>query len=531
MNRRSFFSLLTQGSSFRTESASTGDRAEITAGLEPYATPLTRTDALHLLRRLSFGPTTDLVNSITGKTALQAVDQLLGNGSEPAPASPGAWVDKAQEDPNNLDIISKNGIEAGWRASFLQLQNWWANLMMTESTVLSEKLTMFWSGHFTTEFTYDLGYIPPQVLYRQNMLLRRDRLANFKTFVEDITIDPAMLVYLGGVLNIKGKPNENYGRELMELYSCGIGQYSEGDVKSAARVLTGWKAALYSDSPAKNGVFNSYFEPRDHDIEAKQFLENTIPARDDASNTEFQVRTEEVRKMIDILFKQRTDAVARFMMSKLYRYFVYSNASASDAKVINDLKDLFISSDFEIRPVVRALLGSAHFFDAANRGVQIKTPAEFVIGMARQLGTTLPTTAVSTTDVTKGSMASMEQVLMDPPNVAGWPGYRNWINTKSYPQRSQYARDLIKAWTDAQIQTFVKQFPNYTDVNAIVTGITEFLFPVPVSQKRHDYYVSVLLAGAKDYEWAGIINNAVTGGVRMRTLMNAIMKAPDFHLC
>ena len=112
MNRRSFFTLLTQGSSFRTESASLGDRAEITAGLEPYATPLTRTDALHLLRRLSFGPTTSLVNSITGKTALEAVDMLLGNGSEPAPASPGVWVDKAQEDPNNLDIISKNGIES-----------------------------------------------------------------------------------------------------------------------------------------------------------------------------------------------------------------------------------------------------------------------------------------------------------------------------------------------------------------------------------------------------------------------------------
>jgi hypothetical protein len=180
---------------------------------------------------------------------------------------------------------------------------------------------------------------------------------------------------------------------------------------------------------------------------------------------------------------------------------------------------------------VRALLSSAHFFDAANRGVQIKTPAEYVVGLARQLGTALPATAVATSDVTKGSMASMEQVLMDPPNVAGWPGYRNWINTKSYPQRSQYARDLIKAWTDAQIQTFVKQFPNYTDVNAIVKGVTEFLFPVPVSQKRHDYYVSVLLAGAKDYEWAGIINNVTTGGVRMRTLMNAMMKAPDFHLC
>ena len=120
---------------------------------------------------------------------------------------------------------------------------------------------------------------------------------------------------------------------------------------------------------------------------------------------------------------------------------------------------------------------------------------------------------------------------MDPPNVAGWPGYRNWINTKSFPQRTQYARGVITTWSDAQIQTFVKQFPNYTDVNDCVKGITEFLFPVPVSQKRHDYYVSALLGGAKDYEWAGIINNPVSGGVRMRTLLNAMIKAPDFHLC
>lgn len=360
---------------------------------------------LHLLRRVTFGPTRALAEQLVGKSAEQAVDLLLGDPQqEPPVPSPSAWVNQAKEDPRGVDIVTRNQIEATWQSNFKALQQWWIEQMLTETLPAREKLTLFWSGHFMTEFTYDLGYIPPQVLYRQNLMLRRMRLANFRAFLEEVTLDCAMLEYLGGTLNVAGKPNENDGA-LLE----GIRWYTEGDVKEAARVLTGWKASLYSDAPAPNGIFNTWFKPSDHDIGAKQFLGLTIPARDQDTNTEYLVRTQEVRRMIEILFQQRPEAIARFIVGKLYRTFVYSNPGATGAAVQSALMDVFVANNFELRPLVRTLLVSKHFFDAANRGVQIKTPPEFVVGLGRQLGVSLAGAA--------DAMARMEQDLIDPPDV------------------------------------------------------------------------------------------------------------------
>jgi uncharacterized protein (DUF1800 family) len=539
-DRRSFFSLLTSGSSIRVSaddlSANDTDiensptpipRPDEIMGAEPKTSPLTRAEVFHLLRRMTFAPTLTLVNQLIGKTPSEAVDILLGNpDSETPPAKPGApnsWTDIAQENPENVDIVTRNGIEGTWRNNFGNLQNWWVDLMRTEQIPAREKLTLFWSGHFTTEFTYDLGLIPPQVLYRQNVLFRKDRIANFKTFVEDITVDAAMLEYLGGTLNVKGKPNENYGRELMELFTCGIGWYTEGDVKEAARVLTGWKSALFSDSPAPNGIFNSYFLAGDHDIQSKQFMGETIPARDIDTNTEFLVRTQEIRKLIGILFEQRKTQIAQFMMRKLYRYFVYSNPSALDTTFINEIGTIFINNDFELRPAIKAILVSKHFYDSTNVGVQIKTPAEYVAGLGRQLGVAI-TGANS-------AMPGMEQVLIDPPNVSGWDGYRTWMSTKTFPNRTSFAAGIIKSMTDAQCQTFIRQFPDFTDVNKFMTAVEEFFLPRPVSAKRHTAYVNLLLGGSPDYEWAGIVNDTATGSARLRSLLSVLVKAPDFHLC
>lgn len=523
MNRRSFFSMLTHGSTFRTEHEGDTPRPVITAGLEAYSQPLSRSDASHLLRRLTFAPTHGVLSQIVGKSAEEAVDMLLGDGKEPDPTSPGKWVDEAQEDPYNVDIVTRNSIEAIWKNNFARLQEWWVEIMRSEALPAREKLTLLWSGHFTSEFTYDLGYIPPQLLYRQNLMLRKNRLSNLKTFAEEVTVDAAMLVYLGGVLNVKGKPNENYGRELMELFTCGIGWYTEGDVKEAARILTGWKASLYSDAPAPNGLFNSYFSSKDHDIGAKQYMGQSIPARDDTTNTEFLVRSQEIGGLLNILFTERADAVGTYIANKLYRYFVYSNPSESDAAIISALRDLFKQNDFQLRPVLKALLSSAHFFDAANRGAQIKTPAEYVVGLGRQLDIRLSGAAAS--------MKLMEQEIMDPPNVSGWEGYRSWISTKTYPQRTKFARDLITSLTDAQAVVLIKQFPDYTDVNKLVTAMTEYYLPMPVSQARHDNYVKILLNNAPDYEWGNILKDAAACGTRFRGFLNALVKAPDFHLC
>lgn len=521
--RREFFSLFTRGE-YTGNGAPETERAAVAGGIEPYGTALTLADVYHLLRRVAFAPTQAFAQQLVGKTASEVVDIVLGDGSDAPPASPGDWIDANTENPKNADLQTRFAIEAQWERDFEKLQQWWIGLMYSEGFPAREKLTLFWSGHLTSEFTFDDQFLPPQLLYRQNQLLRAKRLGSFKDLMEEITLNGAMLMYLGGELNVAGKPNENYGRELLELFTVGLGWYTEGDIQEAARVLTGWRIAKFNDEPALNGIYNAYFDASAHDTDAKQFMGESIAARTADNNTEFLVRRDEVRALIDIIFRQRPDAVAAFICRKLYRYFVYSKPAGGDEQFIAELATVFKQNDFAIRPVLVALLQSAHFFDEANRGVQIKTPAEFLVGMPRQLGT--PSTEANAV------MQTVEQNLLDPPNVAGWEGYRAWISTKTYPLRSQFARLYVEKIQDQALVTFAKQFADYADAYKLTTALELYFLPKPVSQERHDNYVKVLLQNAPDYEWPDIIATNVGGAaLRIRALISAFIKAPDFHLC
>ncbi len=526
MKRRSFLSILR----FENDGQMQGnddkipERVALSTGLEPLTTPLTLNQAYHLLRRITFAPTVASANQIVGKTADEAVELLLGNGIDTAPTAL-TWIDSITENPAGADIFTKNSIEGQWRSYYGDLIRWWTELMRKEEIPAIEKLTQFWSSHFTSEFTVDEGYIMPQLLYRQNKLIRESRLGNFKKFAKDITLDGAMLVYLGGTLNTKKSPNENYGRELMELFTCGLGQYSEGDVKEAARVLTGWRVGRYSDEPKPNGIYATYFSPPDHDTGSKQVLGMSVVARDTDTNTEYLVKTEEINKLVDIIFEIRGDAVARFVSRKIYRYFIYSSPSGTDDNVIEQMATLFKEKNFEIRPLIAAVLKSAHFFDEANIGVQIKTPVEYVVGFARQLSKAFASDAGA-------SMATMEQTLMDPPNVSGWEGYHRWISTKTYPNRRQFATGLVSTMSDKELIDLVKQFPDYTDADKLTTALELFFLPKPVIASRHKYYLEeALLQKQPVYEWQGMLNDGAAAARGIKAVLMAFIKAPDFHLC
>jgi len=529
MNRRSFFSMLTLESQQRDSAPVSGtepSRAALSTGLEPYAKPLTLADAYHLLRRISFAPTYSLASQLVGKSADEAVEMLLGTGKELPQATPPTWIDATDENPFvQIDPITQASILNRWKSYFSDLLKWWSTIMRTESTPLSEKLTLFWSGHFTSEFTFDNAFMPPALLYRQNVLIRSFRLGNFQQFAKEITMNGAMVVYLGGILNTKKSPNENYARELMELYTCGIGNYSEGDVKEAARVLTGWKVGQFNDEPARNGMFETYFSAADHDTGSKQVLGRSIIARDSDTNTEFLVKSQEIDKLIDIIFEIRADAVAQFISRKLYRYFVYSNPAVDDSAIVMQMATLFKDSNFEIRPLMAALLKSAHFYDEANVGVQIKTPAEYVVGIARQLGKTFASDAGN-------AMTAMEQTPMDPPNVAGWEGYRRWVSTKTYPNRRSFATAMLASMTDAEVVAFAKQFPDNTDADKLAAALELYFLPKAVSAERHKFYVEeVLLQKQPVYEWSSIMNDTPTAARNIKLLLTTFIKAPDFHLC
>lgn len=494
-----------------------------TTGLEPHPNPLTIDDAYHLLRRGGFGPTRPRAKALVGLSAEAAVTQLLAESDVEPVTNPGAWINSSTENPLGADLQTRFAIEAQWRNNMSSLANWWISAMASDN-FFTEKLALFWSNHFTTEFSFDETYSVPQSLWRQYLILRKNRLGDFREFVLDVTLDNAMVWYLGSHFNERGKPNENYARELMELFTTGIGWYTEGDVKEAARVLTGWKSSRFNDEPTgPDGIYMAYFDAAKHDIGAKQFMGQTIAARTADNNTAFQVKTEEIGRLIDIILQQRPEAVGGFIADKLYRFFVYSSPSETNPTIVRGLSQVFQSNNWNIKPVIRTLLASAHFFDPAVRGSQLKSPLEFVTGVLRQFG--------KATSDPQSWTSRMDQSVMDPPTVFGWPAYRSWISTNSYPVRRQFAAAVIASLTDAEALAFIQTFDDHTDIRKLVPQIVAYLLPVPVSESRMENYVKAALQNAPDYDWPLIVREPSTAGQRIRTMLTGISRAPDFQLC
>ncbi|MGA0046049.1 MAG: DUF1800 domain-containing protein [Candidatus Kapaibacteriota bacterium] len=495
---------------------------QVEAGLEPYTQPLTLDDVLHLYRRLSFSASMEQAAQQVGRQASDVVEELLGTGIEQQPASPGAWVNVWTENPRGADLQTRAAIERSWQTNMAALGSWWLSLMTTDPSAV-EKLTLFWSQHWSTEFSFDNTYSVPQMLYRQLGKLRQYRLGDIRQLALEITLDPAMLYYLGGTYNTKGAPNENYARELMELYLTGLGWYTEGDVKEGARILTGWRSQRFSDEPAPNDRYETWFDAAAHDMGAKQFLGQTIAARTEDNNTAFQVRNEEVLRMIEIIVDVRSDAVARFLAEKVYRYFVYSSPTDVDQTMVAGLGDVLKASNFEMRPMFFALFTSAHFFDPQLRGVQIKTPMEYIAGLLRQLGKTA--TGLSTW------ASRMDQAVMDPPTVAGWPGYRAWMSTNTYPVRREFARTVIQGMSDQELGTWIRSIDGHDAAESFVRTVLQLLLPVAVTEERFSYYLQALLQNAPAYDWPVILDDQAAAAKRTRDLLITISKAPDFQLC
>jgi uncharacterized protein (DUF1800 family) len=483
----------------------------------------------HLLRRTMMAPTWSDIEALVALGGPgPAVDLLLNATS--TPAAP-AVASVAEQDPNSTSNQVLRGSYIGALVSDASsLRGWWENLQVTATNSIQEKMVAFWSGHFTTEF--DLGdesYVVAQLLYIQNQLFRSNALGNFQDLVKAVTLDGAMLVYLGGNQNVAGAPNENYARELMELFTCGLGGgYTETDIHAAARILTGWQASQFAQEKDPNGMFQTYFEPTLHDTGDKTFFLTDFPAIDAASNTQDLVQKNEIDQLINVLFEKTGNSIATFICTKLYKFFVYSDTNTSDLTeqaVIGAMASMFMQ-DWEIKPVVSALLKSAHFFDNNNIGCQIRTPAEYVIGLARQISSSVSI---------DGSMTNDQQQFFQPPNVSGWPGYHDWLTTNTYPLRGTQAASLIQGISDNDALAFIQQFSNsiYSDVNKLATAIGQLLLPRPLSSTRETTFTYKLLGtDTNDGEWPTVLKGPLpTLATNIRSLLTYIIALPDFELC
>ncbi len=452
--------------------------------------PTWNTDAArHLLARTLFGYTrADLAKALTYTSAAEFVSlQLLAD--QPQPAPPNAWI---TETP-----VAGNGSVDGQR--YTELTLWWYNRMLTEPTNMRERMVLFWHNHFTSDRA-KVNY--PQHMYQQNALFRKQAFGNFRQFVKDVTIDPAMLIYLDGRQNNKNAPNENYGRELMELFTLGIGNYTDTDVKQVALCMTGWRV---------DGLTAVFTKTAFADVN-KTVLGKT-------GNFSYA-------DAIDVILAQ--DAAAEFISRKLYKEFVYHTPNEPFVK---QMADVFRKANYEIRPLLQFLFTSDEFYKPAYQGAKIKSPTELTIGTLKYLGLNKPDLQY-VADTSK----ALTQQLFYPPNVQGWVGYHEWINSNTYPMRGGFTDALIngkkpsgqKLTVSLVPLDYARSFSSSEDAVQLIKDITDLMVRFPLSTTKKAFLLDTLLDGTIVANWS---TNTPMADIRIQKLMRAIMRLPEYQLC
>lgn len=513
------------------------------ADLNEYTGKMTKKEALHFLRRLTFHPTPEQVTQITGKTPSEAFDIVAGNGNETLPeptTSMKNWINKLEENPlDDLPLDIRFEIEGRQKRNYGEFIDWWLSLMKSPTFPEIEKFTLFLSTIWTIEFTYDTeALIPVPLLYRNNNTLRKLRFSSYKSIASAITLDGAMLLYQSLFYSSGNAPNENYMRELLELFTMGIGDldtgkanYTEADIREGSRALTGWRTVAYlgQEGAPANKPFETFFVAKLHDKGSKKIFQlGKIDPISDEENTEDLVKQREVDGLIDILVNERGMSIARFVVDKILKFYCYSSPY-SNIDVVNQLAQFFVNVNFDLYKLYKKLFTSKYFFSPALFGSQIKTPPEYLIGLQRMFGVDIDTTQKGKT---RRYINSLEQELYDPPNVGSWKGYRTWINTTTYPLRVKYAREYLDLLKENDLFGFIKKFPDFGVINSITKNLLDFLLPVDVSTDRFNEYKTILLNGISESQWEAAVNNNDTKvATGMRNFLSRVFSSPDFQLC
>ncbi|MBL7759893.1 MAG: DUF1800 domain-containing protein [Sediminibacterium sp.] len=527
------------------------------AGLQVYSGSWTEQERIHLLKRTMFGVKRTDLDYFKNKTMVETVDELL-NPVSPLPDPPvkeyttgNATVPDTQVAAGTTwvnDPSADGTIASLRRASF---KKWWMGVMIHQDRSLREKMTLFWHNHFSTE-TNDVGNA--QYVYKHHHLLRTNALGNFKYLTKAVTTDPAMLVYLNGQLNTKTAADENYGRELQELFCCGKGPdslYTESDVKAAAKVLTGWRNNATS--------ITSYFDPNRHDTTNKSFsafYKNTlIQGRSGANAGEL-----ELDDLLNMIFS--VDEVAKYICRRLYRWFVYYDIDATvEANVIVPMAGLLRDAQYEIKPVLSALLKSEHFYDTLSRGCLIKSPVDLVVGMCRELNVAFQpqedyVTNYGFYNYLVNWLASMQQNIGDPPDVSGWKAYYQepqfyeiWINSDTLPKRNQFT-DLMMVngytFNGKKLQIdgaeLVKFLSDPANPNQLIDDLTAVMYRINISPaSKAQLKKDILLSGQlNDQYWTdawntfistpGNASNTTSVKNKIRDLIKYLMNLAEYQL-
>ena len=472
-------------------------------------------EAAHLLRRMGFGGSPDEIDDLVSRGREAAVDFLI-NYNQIDNRALDTLIQQSFNfsDPN--DPSTFNGAE---------LQRWWFTRMVHTRRPFEEKLTLFWHNHFATA----ISKVPEILMYVQNLTLRRNGLGRFDDLLLKVAQDPAMLVWLDGITSVRGRPNENFARELQELFTMGITDvvtgdrnYTEDDVKEIARAFTGWKIAPPRGA-ADPFAFGFFVNPDDHDNTAKTvYLQTANFGGED---------------IIALIAARR--ATARFLSKKLIEAFVYPlNGTSNDASTIEKFADIYFSNNHSIKELLRAIFTSNEFFSDRARFGLVKSPVELIVGAIRMLGAKYnPGTSASqeNANILAGVSGLIGQELFNPPDVSGWPHGMNWINTANLLMRFTYA-DLIAIFrtrdsnapglwlTQDQLRSYTKGNAKKT-VRNFLSVLGPLIVDGPATKALRDY-----LQTDDQGNLIGFSPDDQTIDKKVRGLVHQIMCLSEFQL-
>ncbi|GAA4743304.1 DUF1800 domain-containing protein [Flavisolibacter ginsenosidimutans] len=555
----------------------------VTSGLNAYAGTWTEWEVLHLLRRTNFGWKKAWVDALLPLTPSAAVDAVLNINNTP-PSPPVNWYQNIANnaDENNLpygadwtnDFFPTNSVGQTTNSNRNSgMRRWLFGLILNGDATIREKMVWFWYHFipidFDTIYQSSNAYIntnSARFFYRYFKLFRDNALGNFKTLIRAVAVEPGMMYYLNNQQNSATAPDENFARELMELFTLGKDDpnntYAQSDVVAAAQVLTGWRVqSINTANPATNFVSGSH---KQGNKTFSSFFNNTVITGQTGA-----AGANELDALINMIFSKQVE-VSKYICRRLYRYFVYYDIDANiEANVIAPLAQTFVANNWNIQPVLNQLFKSEHFFDMANRGCYIKSPFDLVGGAINML-------ALNTTDANieyqyriwskynDGYCLSMEQQMGTIPNVSGWnayyqtPAYHEyWINSNSVQKRFTFIQDMFNGHTVGSVYSggttlrsfkvdpvaFALSFGNAIarDPNALTAICIKYLLPIDLSQGQKDQLKgSTLLSGqSTDSYWTTAwdtwYNNQTSANrsviePRLKNLLSGICQLAEYQL-
>ncbi len=551
---------LLQNQTTVTPSASKKIFSPTAEGLAEYTGNWDVAQVVHLLKRTLFGAKPQDITYFKGRTMGQAVDEILQPTAAPVSVPLNNYSIDGYTDPSAV-ALWQTWINSGIAIADVELnrkrldsfKTWWLGQALQPSRSIHEKLTVFWHNHFATTVDNSGDKLKARFWYDHYITLRQNALGNVKTLVKAITLDPAMLFFLNGESNTKGSPNENYARELQELYTAGKGinsKYTEDDVRAASLVLTG-----HTVSPT---TFTYFFDAGKHDATNKEF--SSFYGNKIITGYSGAAGAGEIDEMLTMIFAQ--DEVAKHLCRKIYRFFIYYKIDADiEQTIIAPLAQILKTNNYNIQPVLATLFKSKHFYDMVYASACIiKSPLDFVIDLCHEFNVAMP--AATDNEATYGvwqiienEAAAMQQQLGAIPEVAGWYAYYQepafhelWINTATYTRRTIFTDRMIADGITQDNRTiaidavaFAEQLANPGNPNLLISQSLEILLRYPLSDSAKEFIKrSILLSSQyQDHYWTDawdaykanpVAANKAVVESRLKALYKYMMNLPEYHL-